>query len=80
MQEVFRAIGRLAHSHATVLITVNQQRQELVAQALHATARAPAGRSFAEYSRHPQDLLESELFGTNVARSRARAAQRRGPL
>ncbi len=65
MQEVFRAIGRLAQSHATVMITGESGTgKELVASALHRHSPR-AGRPFIAINTAaiPKDLLESELFG-----------------
>jgi len=65
MQEVFRAIGRLAHSHITVLINGESGTgKELVAQALHRHSPR-AGKPFIALNMAaiPRDLLESELFG-----------------
>jgi two-component system nitrogen regulation response regulator GlnG len=65
MQEVFRAIGRLALSHATVLITGESGTgKELVARALHRhSARAEQAFVAINTAAIPKDLLESELFG-----------------
>ena len=65
MQEVFRAIGRLAQSHATVLITGESGTgKELVAQALHKHSPRAKGPFIAlNTAAIPKDLLESELFG-----------------
>jgi two-component system nitrogen regulation response regulator GlnG len=65
MQEVFRAIGRLAQSHATVLITGDSGTgKELVARALHRHSPRAAKPFIAINSAAiPKDLLESELFG-----------------
>jgi two-component system nitrogen regulation response regulator GlnG len=65
MQEVFRAIGRLAHSNATVLINGESGTgKELVAQALHQhSARAKQPFVALNMAAIPRDLLESELFG-----------------
>ena len=65
MQEVFRAIGRLAQSHATVLITGESGTgKELVAQALHKHSPRAKGPFVAlNIAAIPKDLLESELFG-----------------
>lgn len=65
MQEVFRAIGRLSHSHITVLINGESGTgKELVAQALHRhsprTSRPFIALNMAAI---PKDLMESELFG-----------------
>ncbi len=65
MQEVFRAIGRLSHSHVTVLITGESGTgKELVARALHDHSPR-AGQAFVALNTAaiPRDLLESELFG-----------------
>ena len=65
MQEIFRAIGRLAQSHATVLITGESGTgKELVAQALHMHSPRAKG-PFISFSTAavPKELLESELFG-----------------
>jgi two-component system nitrogen regulation response regulator GlnG len=65
MQEIFRAIGRLAQSHATVLITGESGvGKELVAHALHKhSPRAKGPFVSLSTSAVPKDLLESELFG-----------------
>jgi two-component system nitrogen regulation response regulator GlnG len=65
MQEIFRAIGRLAQSHATVLITGESGTgKELVAHALHKhSPRAKGPFVSLSTSAVPKDLLESELFG-----------------
>ncbi len=65
MQEVFRAIGRLAASNATVLINGESGTgKELVAQALHRhSARADKPFVAINTAAIPKDLLESELFG-----------------
>ena len=65
MQEVFRAIGRLAPSLATVLINGESGTgKELVAQALHRHSPR-ANKSFVAINTAaiPKDLLESELVG-----------------
>jgi len=65
MQEVFRAIGRLSQSTATVLITGESGTgKELVARALHRHSPRAAGPFVAiNTAAIPKDLLESELFG-----------------
>jgi len=65
MQEVFRAIGRLARSNITVLINGESGTgKELVAHALHKHSPR-AGNDFIAINTAaiPKDLLESELFG-----------------
>src|SRR5450755_4532071 len=65
MQQVFRAIGRLARSSVTVLITGESGTgKEIVARALHDHSPR-AGKPFIALntSAIPADLLESELFG-----------------
>lgn len=80
MQEVFRAIGRLAHSHATVLITGESGTgKELVARALHRhSPRAERPFIALNTAAIPRDLLESELFGHERGAFTGAAAQRRG--
>jgi two-component system nitrogen regulation response regulator GlnG len=65
MQEVFRAIGRLARSNITVLINGESGTgKELVAKALHRHSPR-AGKPFIALNMAaiPKDLMESELFG-----------------
>jgi two-component system nitrogen regulation response regulator GlnG len=65
MQEVFRAIARLARSHITVLINGESGTgKELVATALHRhSPRADKPFIALNMAAIPRDLLESELFG-----------------
>ncbi len=65
MQEVFRAIGRLARSNITVLINGESGTgKELVARALHRhSPRAERPFIALNMAAIPRDLLESELFG-----------------
>jgi two-component system nitrogen regulation response regulator GlnG len=65
MQEVFRAIARLARSHITVLINGESGTgKELVARALHRhSPRAEKPFIALNMAAIPRDLLESELFG-----------------
>jgi len=65
MQEVFRAIGRLANSNATVLINGESGTgKELVALALHRHSQRSQKPFVAlNMAAIPRDLLESELFG-----------------
>ena len=80
MQEVFRAIGRLSQSHATVLITGESGAgKELVALALHRHSPR-AAKSFIAINTAaiPKDLLESELFGHERGAFTGAATMRRG--
>ncbi|MGQ5521747.1 nitrogen regulation protein NR(I) [Chitinimonas sp. PSY-7] len=65
MQDVFRAIGRLSQSAATVMITGESgSGKELVARALHRHSPRSAKPLVAiNTAAIPKDLLESELFG-----------------
>jgi two-component system, NtrC family, nitrogen regulation response regulator GlnG len=80
MQEVFRAIGRLAHSHATVLINGESGTgKELVAHALHRhSPRADNPFVAINTAAIPKDLLESELFGHERGAFTGATATRRG--
>jgi two-component system nitrogen regulation response regulator GlnG len=80
MQEVFRAIGRLSQSSATVLITGESGTgKELVARALHRHG-ARTARPFVAINTAamPRDLLESELFGHERGAFTGAQQQRRG--
>jgi two-component system, NtrC family, nitrogen regulation response regulator GlnG len=80
MQEVFRAIGRLSQSGATVLITGESGTgKELVARALHRhSARAAKPFVAINTAAMPKDLLESELFGHERGSFTGAQQQRRG--
>jgi two-component system nitrogen regulation response regulator GlnG len=80
MQEVFRAIGRLSQSHATVMITGESgSGKELVAHAVHRhSPRADKPFIAINTAAIPKDLLESELFGHERGAFTGAAAQRRG--
>jgi two-component system nitrogen regulation response regulator GlnG len=80
MQEVFRAIGRLSQSSATVLITGESGTgKELVARALHRhSARAEKPFIAINTAAMPKDLLESELFGHERGSFTGAQQQRRG--
>ncbi|MBX3687689.1 MAG: nitrogen regulation protein NR(I), partial [Rhodocyclaceae bacterium] len=80
MQEVFRAIGRLSQSHATVMITGESgSGKELVARALHRhSPRREAPFVAINTAAIPRDLLESELFGHERGAFTGATAQRRG--
>jgi two-component system nitrogen regulation response regulator GlnG len=80
MQQVFRAISRLAHSKVTVLITGESGTgKELVARALHDHSPR-AGKPFIALNAAavPGDLLESELFGHEKGAFVGADAQRKG--
>ena len=80
MQDVFRAIGRLAQSHVTVLITGESgSGKELVARALHKHSPRASGPFVAiNTAAIPKDLLESELFGHERGAFTGAQAMRRG--
>jgi len=80
MQEVFRAIGRLSQSGATVLITGESGTgKELVARALHRHSTRAAKPFIAiNTAAMPKDLLESELFGHERGAFTGAQALRRG--
>jgi len=80
MQDVFRAIGRLSQSHATVLITGESgSGKELVASALHRHSPR-AARPFIAINTAaiPKELLESELFGHERGAFTGAQSMRRG--
>ena len=80
MQEVFRAIGRLSQSQATVLINGESGTgKELVARALHRhSPRADKPFVAINTAAIPRDLLESELFGHERGAFTGAQTQRRG--
>ena len=80
MQEVFRAIGRLSQSSATVLITGESGTgKELVARALHRHSPRASGPFVAiNTAAIPKDLLESELFGHERGAFTGAQSARRG--
>jgi len=65
MQEVFRAIGRLSKSNATVLLNGESgSGKELVANAIHKNSNRNSSPFIAiNTAAIPKDLLEAELFG-----------------
>ncbi|WP_027160257.1 nitrogen regulation protein NR(I) [Methylobacter luteus] len=80
MQEVFRAIGRLARSHITVLINGESGTgKELVAKALHRhSPRAQKPFIALNMAAIPKDLMESELFGHEKGAFTGAQARRAG--
>ena len=80
MQEVFRAIGRLANSNVTVLLTGESgSGKEVVARALHKHSARSGGPFIAlNMAAIPRDLLESELFGHERGAFTGAQAMRRG--
>ncbi|CBL46658.1 Nitrogen assimilation response regulator [gamma proteobacterium HdN1] len=80
MQEVFRAIGRLAQSPITVLINGESGTgKELVARALHRhSPRASKPFIALNMAAIPRDLIESELFGHEKGAFTNASSQRQG--
>ncbi|HET8807149.1 MAG TPA: nitrogen regulation protein NR(I) [Methylophaga sp.] len=80
MQEVFRAIGRLARSNITVLINGESGTgKELVAHALHKhSPRRNAPFIALNMAAIPRELLESELFGHEKGAFTGAHASRKG--
>ena len=80
MQDVFRSIGRLSQSNATVMITGESGTgKELVARAVHRhSSRSDKPFIAINTAAIPRDLLESELFGHERGAFTGAAAQRSG--
>jgi two-component system response regulator AtoC len=80
MQDVYKTIGRIAHSDATVLITGETGTgKELIASILHGTssyARGPLIK--VNCAALPETLLESELFGHEKGSFTGAINQRKG--
>ena len=76
MQDVYKAIGRVAPQDVTVLIRGESGTgKELVARAIyHHSRRAAAPFLAINCAAIPETLLESELFGHEKARLRAQSA------
>ena len=80
MQEVFRTIGRLSQTDATVLITGESGTgKELIAQALHNHSQR-TNKPFVAINTAsiPKELLESELFGHERGSFTGAQATRKG--
>jgi two-component system response regulator AtoC len=80
MQEVYKTIGRVAHSDATVLITGETGTgKELIAGILHRTSSYSAGQLVkVNCAALPETLLESELFGHEKGSFTGALNQRKG--
>ena len=80
MQEVFRAVGRLAASQINVLITGETGvGKELVARALHShSPRAARPFIAVNTAAIPKDLMESEFFGHERGAFTGAQTQRKG--
>ena len=80
MQEVFRAIGRLSQSKATVLLTGESGAgKEVVARALHKhSPRSNAPFVAINMAAIPKDLMETELFGHETGAFTGASAIRHG--
>ena len=80
LQQVYKLIGRVAGSDATVLITGESGTgKELVAQVLHRSSNRREGPFIAvNCAALPETLLESELFGHEKGSFTGAMAQRKG--
>ena len=80
MQQVFKMVGRVAHSDAPVMITGESgSGKELVARAIHHYSQR-AGKDFIAINcaAIPEQLLESELFGHEKGAFTGAVVQRAG--
>ncbi|MEK6620271.1 MAG: sigma-54 dependent transcriptional regulator [Chloroflexota bacterium] len=80
MQEVYKTVGKVAKSDATVLVTGESGTgKELVADTLHHNSSRRAGPMVkVSCAALPEALLEAELFGHEKGSSTGAMAQRRG--
>jgi two-component system response regulator AtoC len=80
MQEVYKTIGRVAHSDATVLVTGETGTgKELIASILHRTSSYSSGQLIkVNCAALPETLLESELFGHEKGAFTGALNQRKG--
>ena len=80
MQEVYKTVGKVAKSDATVLITGESGTgKELVAEALHYNSSRRAGPLVkVSCAALPETLLETELFGHEKGSFTGAMVQRRG--
>tara|TARA_B100000035_G_scaffold134321_1_gene114263 strand:+ start:16461 stop:17858 length:1398 start_codon:yes stop_codon:yes gene_type:complete len=80
MQDVFRAIGKLSQSNATVLINGESgSGKELVANAIHKNSQRNEHSFIAiNTAAIPKDLLEAELFGYEKGSFTGASQQRKG--
>ncbi|MEM8534524.1 MAG: sigma-54 dependent transcriptional regulator [Chloroflexota bacterium] len=80
MQEIYKLIGRVARSEATILVTGESGTgKERVAEALHRASSRREGPFIAvNCAALPETLLESELFGHEKGAFTGAVAQRKG--
>jgi DNA-binding NtrC family response regulator len=81
MMEVYKAIGRVAKTNATVLIQGESGTgKELVARAIHRYSRRPGAFVAVNCAAVPETLLESELFGHEKGAFTGAVASKPGKL